>query len=451
MERLLEAEPAEAGGADGIRIWRRPAAWLLEKKLSRGFWVFFTVAFFFDFGFSVYFFLFNLYLLDFHFNERAIGLVGGALTLGSVAGTLPAGWLARRTGPRPLLVFCLISAPLLGAARAMAMWEGAQVGLAFLAGLAMCIWGVCFLPTLARLTTEENRASAFSLIFSVSIGTGALGGVVCGYLPQWLRMAGYAMQAADVKRLILLVACGVAGLGLIPLMRLRLPLRESTPQSLDKTGKQPWKMNPFLLRFLPSMALWTAVLASFTPFANVYLSKDLHIPLAHIGVIFSAAQVVQLCVGLLTPLVFRAFGLVNGIVATQVATAAAIGCLAGTHSRGLAVGLYLSFSATQWMSSPGLYNLLMSKVPDEERSSAAAKTLFCNALLQSCATAGAGILFAQFGYPRVLVGIAALALTAALLFGVLVAPAARRVGVRPQGDAGSGKGEILKGQMGTIA
>ena len=430
MEQLLEAEPTLAPGASCTSIWRSPAAWLLEKKLSRSFWVFFAVAFFFDFGFSVYFFLFNLYLLDLHFNERAIGLVGGALTLGSVAGTLPAGWLARRVGLRPLLVFCLIVAPIMGVVRALASWESAQIGLAFLAGLAMCIWGVCFLPILARLTTEENRASAFSLIFSVSIGTGALGGLVCGFLPQWLTMSGHAMQDAVVKRMILMVACGVAGLGLIPLMRLRLPMQASAIQSEDAAGKRPWKMNPFLLRFLPSMALWTAVLASFTPFANVYLAKEVHVPFAQIGLIFSIAQAVQLCVGLLTPLVFRRLGLVNGIVATQVATAAAIGCLAGAQSRGLAVALYLSFSATQWMSSPGLYNLLMSKVPDEERSSAAAMTMFCNALLQSCATAAAGTLFVEFGYPRVLAGIAAVALGAALLFGGLVAPVARRVAVQ---------------------
>ena len=428
MGQLLEAERTEASG---ISTWRRPARWLLEKKLSRSFWVFFAVAFFFDFGFSVYFFLFNLYLLDFDFNERAIGLVGGALTLGSVIGTLPAGWLARRTGLRPLLTLCLIAAPLLGVVRATVMLEWTQIALAFLAGLAMCIWGVCFLPALARLTTEENRAFAFSLIFSVSIGTSALGGLVCGYLQQWLKLAGYAMQDADVKRLILMAACGIAGMGLIPLMLLRLPSPENEPQAQNKTRNQPWKMNPFLLRFLPSMALWTAVLASFTPFANVYLSKDLHISFAQIGLIYSTAQVVQLCVGLLTPVVFRWLGLVNGIVATQVATAAAIGCLAGTHDRRLAVALYLSFSATQWMSSPGLYNLLMSKVPDKDRSSAAAMTLFCNALLQSCATACAGILFVQFGYPRVLLGIAALALTAALLFGTLVAPEGSRAPAQP--------------------
>jgi hypothetical protein len=87
------------------------------------------------------------------------------------------------------------------------------------------------------------------------------------------------------------------------------------------------------------------------------------------------------------------------------------------------------------MSSPGLYNLLMSRVPDGDRSTASAMTMFCNALLQSAATAASGILFVQFGYPRVLVGITALALTAALLFKFLVAPADHRTQVQPQAHA----------------
>jgi len=174
VEHLLDVETSASSAAGVASILRSPSAWLSKQKLSRSFWIFFTVAFFFDFGFAVYFFLFNLYLLDLHFNERTIGLVGGALTFGSVIGTLPAGWLARKTGLRPLMAVCLIAAPLMGVARALATWEWAQIALAFLAGLAMCIWGVVFLPAVARLTSEENRASAFSLIFSVSIGTSAL-------------------------------------------------------------------------------------------------------------------------------------------------------------------------------------------------------------------------------------------------------------------------------------
>jgi MFS family permease len=191
-------------------------------------------------------------------------------------------------------------------------------------------------------------------------------------------------------------------------------------------------LHPFLIRYLPAMALWTAVIAAFTPFANVYLSKNLHVPMAHIGLIFSVAQVVQFCVGLLTPLLFRRLGIVPGIVATQIATAISLGCLAAAHSSQVAVGLYLCFSALQWMSAPGLYNLLMTAVPDEERSTAASAALFCNAVVASGATAGAGILFARFGYPYVLSGIAAMAFVVAMLFWLLVGSAMGGIPVREE-------------------
>jgi MFS family permease len=438
VEQVRQPEAPESMSR-GAAVWRNPGAWLQEQKLGRGFWIFFTAALFFDFGFSIYVFLFNLYLLDFHFNDRAIGLIGGALTLGSVVGTLPAGQLARKIGLRPLLIVCFVAAPLLSSLRVVAMWETAQIGLAFLAGLAMCLWGVCFLPALARLTTEKNRASAFSLIFSASIGTTTLGGVVCGYLPQWLSMAGFAMQPAEVKRLILLVSCGIAAMGLLAMLRTRLPLPKSEALEKDpkhdRAKRRRWRLHPFLLRFLPTMALWTVVLTSFTPFANVYLSRNLHVPMSQIGLIFSAAQIVQLCVTLLTPMLFRVLGMVNGIVATQLLTALALGCLAGTQNTRLAVALYLSFSALQWMSAPGLYNLLMSKVPDEERSTASSMTMFCNAVMGSGATAGAGILFVRFGYPHVLAGIATLAVVAAILFWILVGPMDRPIPTQPRATA----------------
>jgi MFS family permease len=421
---LTQSEPSPG---KQISFWKNPAAWLQEKNLDKGYWVFFMAAFFFDAGFAIYAFLFNLYLLDLRFNERAMGLIGSSMILGSLIGTLPAGVLARKFGLRPLLIFCFVGASLLQALRLIWMWLPAQIGIAFLAGLATCSWGVCFLPAVARLTTEKSRTAGFSLIFSASIATSALGGVVCGYLPQWLKLYGIVMQAAKVKQLILLAACGIALLGLIPVLHLRMPQQpeEEMPAPIPGSSEswfRRWKLNPFLLRFLPSMALWSAVSASFNPFANVYLSSSLHIPLTRIGLIFSTTQVVQFCLGILTPVVFRALGLVNGIVATQIATAAALACLAGAKDGRLAVGIYLCFSAAQWMSAPGLYNLLMNETPDKERSTAAAMTMFCNALAGSAATAGAGILFTRFGYPPVLVGIAVLALTVAILFRLTNAP-----------------------------
>lgn len=423
MQQLLDPASTPPKAAS---FWRNPAAWFKEQNLGRGYWIFFSAAFFFDAGFSIYFFLFNLYLLDRGFNERAMGLIGGAVTLGSLVGTLPAGALSRRIGVRPLLIFLFLSAPVMNAVRALWVWEPAQIGVAFLAGVSMGCWGVCFLPAVARLTTEENRTAGFSLIFSVSVGTSMLGGIVCGYLRQWLGMAGVAMEAADVKRLILLVSCGIAAVGLVPVLRLQLPAQGKEQASEIQRGfrarLQEWNLSPFLRRYLPLMALWAAVLAAFTPFANIYLSRNLHVPMARIGLVFSMVQVVQLCLGLLTPVVFRALGLRNGIVATQIAAGIVLAAMAGATNEKLAIALYLTFSAAQWMSSPGLYNLVMNETPDSERSTAAAWTLFCNALAGSAATAGAGILLTRFGYPPVLLGLAAAAITIALLFRLLISP-----------------------------
>ncbi len=406
--------------------WRDPLPWVKgnnfrERNLSRGYWLFFWAAFFYDAGFCVYFFLFNLYLLDLGFNERTMGWIGGAFTLGSVAGTLPSGGFTRRFGVRPLLLALFVSAPILSAARSVWMWEPAQIGLAFSAGLAMSGWGVCYLPAVARLTNESNRTAGFSLIYSVSVGTSMVGGLVCGYLQPWLAELGIAMQPAEVKRLILLLSSAIALAGLLPVLRLRVPEPAAGEEGAQAVaaGWRQWKLHPFLKRFLPPMALWAGLLAAFTPFAVVYLEHDLRVSMTHIGLIFAAVQLLQFSMGLLVPYLFRKTGLMNGIVLTQMSAALVLAALAGAHSQGLAVALYMTFAAAQWASTPGLYNLLMDSLPDAERSTAAAMTMFTNALSGAGATALAGVLFTRFGYPPVLLGLAAMAAAVTLMFRVL--------------------------------
>jgi MFS family permease len=399
-------------------LWRQPSVWLREKNFSGGYWVFFNAAFFYDTGFALYWFLFNLYLLDCHFNERAIGLINGALSLGLLVGTLPTGALGRKFGPRPVLLFCFTVAPLLNIARALWVWEPAQIALAFLAGLSMCSWTVTFLPAVSKLTTQANRTAAISLIFSIGVGSSALGSAMCGYLPQWMTRAGLHLEPFAIKRLILIASCAFVAIGFFPVLRLRMPPAEKTSDKTTRPGKSNWlrsfQLNPFLWKFLLCMALWSVILAAFTPFANVYLARDLHVPLTHIGLIFSVAQLLQLGSGLLVPVVLRSLGMLNGILATQLAAAMTLATMAGVHHQPLAIAFYLAFSASQWMSSPGLYSLLMNETPEAERSTAAASTMFANSLVSSAATAGAGILFTQFGYPRVLFGLAVAAAAVAV-------------------------------------
>ena len=407
-----------------IRILRSigngAAPWWRRYDLSRGFWLFFTAALCWDAGFGLYFFLFNLYLVDFHLNERAIGLINGALSLGLVAGTLPAGILTRRIGARRLLLLCFLGAPVLGVLRAVFVWEPAAIALAFVAGVVMCIWMVCFLPVTASLTLESNRAAATGLIFSVGVGTTALGAAVSGYLSQWVGMLGSGMGPGDVKRIVLLMSSGVVALGAIPLIR--LPETHSAPTEAVAVGDHfALLRSSFLRRFLPCMALWSALLGAFTPFAAVYFATQRHVPLSHVGLIFSASQLAQLMGGLLVPVVERALGMMKGILVFQLATGILLAFTAVSTEPAWCVVFFCGYSAAQWISSPAMYTLLMNNVADADRAGASSLVMFSNSLLTAGATSGAGILLLHLGYPAVMIGFGAIECTLAIAFRWMIA------------------------------
>jgi MFS family permease len=389
-------------------------SFLPEERLSRGFWIFFTAAFFIDLGFGLYFFLFNLFLANSHFNERFLGLVTGALTLGSVAGTVPIGLAVRRYGLRPVLLFCFITTPCIGILRALILWGPAQIGLAFLFGVALSCWPVCFAPTVARLTTEKNRVFAFSIAFATGIGTGALAGLAGGYLPGVLSRTSGDGYLAEGIRPVLLFACGIAMLGALAILKLQLsPANETgTPRSRV--------LHPFLYRFLPAFALWSMVTGSLTPFAAVFLQQHLGIPMRHVGLIFSASQLTQVAAVLLAPILYRKCGTITGIMCTQIATGAAVFALGRAHGTSMAVAFYLSYMGAQFMSGPGLYTLLMTRIPDAERSTASAVQNMASALSQAASAAVTGSCLVRFGYPTVLSGIALIAIAASLLLFILL-------------------------------
>ncbi len=416
---------ARTAAGSTARFWRDPLAWLKHNNFSRGFWIYFAAALFFDAGFCIYFFIFNLYLLDLHFHERFIGLVSGAMTLGGVLVILPAGILASRIGVRRLLLLCYFIAPLIHALRAVCTSAPAQLVLAFLAGMALSIGGVCYLPIVARVTTEKNRTAGFSLILSASLASSAIGGLLCAWIPAWLQRSGTGMPAIELKRIILLASCAIALLAVIPAAHLGLvgPADDDISTPASRRHPLTWpRVSPALIRVLIPLTLWALVLAAFFPFGNVYLSTQLHLPLERISFMFSTAQIVQLSMLAATPILLGSMGRLNGILAIQTLTGITLGILACTRHPAAAVPLFLLFTALQWMANPGLYDLLMTSTPDGEREAASAMMLFLNGIVSALATPCAGALYTRFGYRVPMLAIGALAILVALLSRVLLAP-----------------------------
>jgi MFS family permease len=398
----------------------RGIGWQLSRhRMAHGFWVFLAASFFFDLGLSIYFFLFNLFLIGHGYTEKTLGLIASAMAAGSFTGAIPAGRFAQRFGLRAALLLAFLLAVLVFSARALLLALPLQLALAFIAGLTLSIWAVCISPAVAHMTTERQRPFAFSLVFSLGIGVGALGGFVGGRLPGWLAQhAGAAsteLSSVDPLRLVLLLSCGLVALGLWPVMRLTFERASAVPLQA-----KPSFLSPFLLRFLPAIAVWGLVTGSFSPFANVYFAEHMRMPLPQIGNAFSASQIMQVVAVLAAPLLFRRLGLVNGIVFTQLAAAVFLCVLAAIHSPlGAALG-YMAFTAFQWMNEPGLYSLLMDRVPKDQREGAAASNSLVISASQALAAMLAGAAFARFGYPAPMVCIALVAVVAAALFGGLV-------------------------------
>lgn len=382
-------------------------------RLGRHFFTYLAVSFFFTLGMYVYFFLYNLYLLDLGFKENFIGMLTSAMTLGGVAGTLPAGLLANRLGVKNALLVCLALVSTLCALRSLATAPSGVIALSFLLGFVSAIWAVTLPPAIAQLTSDKNRTLGFSVVFIFGIAIGILGARLGGELPGWFVRVSAHFSAVAAKRLTLLAASFIIGLAILPALRLRFAVK-------PEKEKKVYVLNPFLLRFLVVMAVWGLAMGVFAPFSSVYFSRYLRMPLEQIGIVDSVSRIPQLLALLAAPLIFRKVGFIKGIVLAQLATSLVLVALALFTSKSAATAAYMAYVTFQWVSEPGLYTLLMDRTPAGERPGASALNFFVMNSVQAIAAASAGVSFLRFGYPLVLAAAAALAMCAAALFQLLL-------------------------------
>jgi len=392
--------------ADQAEIGRSPWSLRLSRFLpiasfDRQFWNFFLASVFFDLGMFVFAFLYNLYLLDRGLTEKTMGWIAGALSLGTMLATIPAGRFARKIGLKNALLSCFVAIPLLSAFRALVFGDVLLVLFALLGGGVFAVWAVSLPPAVASLTNEGNRSVGFSLIFALGIGSGILGGYLGGHLPSWCSSLKNG-SPAELKQVSLLLSCLFVLAGALPCRR--LAIATAAPASNSTT----FPASSYLWRFLPPIAAWSFGLGVVSPFLSVYLTKNLHLALPQVGSMFSLSQFLQMVSVLAAPRIFRRWGTLSTVTLSQVATSIS---LVGFASLLAGPWMLLSFSAYslfQYMNEPGVYTLLMNNVAAEEQSSAAAWNFFVICAAQSAAALISGTLILRLGYSVVLSSAAAL-------------------------------------------
>ena len=377
--------------------------WLRAKGPGGEFWRFLGAASLYNFGLFIFVLLYNLHLLDLGYREDLLGVISGSSTIGSVLGTIPAAFLARRFGLRNSLLSCFALSACLTALRAVVVGRGPLIVLAFLFGLVFAVWAVLLAPMIAQSVPEKRRPSAFSIFFATMIGTGIAGGSIGGRLPLWVHG----------KQPALLISAGLVALAVWPAARLKAAAAMPAP------GARVYPRGSFLLRFLMPFALWHLATGSFNPFFNAYFAR-LRFPVERIGLIFSGAQLTQVVTVLLAPLLIARSGLVSAIVWMMMATALGLAGLAAEPPGAAAALAYTAYVAFQWMSEPGMNTLLMNHVDERERSGASSLMYLVAFSAQALAAFGAGALLPRLGYGVVIGGAALLALASAGLLRALM-------------------------------
>ena len=385
-----------------------------DAGLGAQYWRFFFAEAFFDFGMFVFFFLYNLYLLQLGFHEDFLGVVTGVMTAGNIAGSLLAVVAMQRFGIRRTLLASFTITAGLAALRAYVIFPPALIGLAALAGIASAAWPVAYSPAITQLTTEKSRPFGFSLICSAGISIGIVGGLAASRLPGWIAQWHLAAAGIQSYRMSLFAGCAIILLALAPLSRVKFGDAQPNERKLHRPS-------PLLIRFLIAMAAWSLGTGALNPFFNVFFAQRIHLPVAQIGYVFAAAQIAQVAAILLSPLVFRKFGLTRGIAGMQLATAFALLSLAAAAGPVWAAVGYSAYMMSQYMSEPGQFTLLMEAVRPAERNSASAFNFLVSFAGQAIAAAVAGWMLSRYGYPPVMVAAAVICVVAAIVFRVLLA------------------------------
>lgn len=395
-----------------LTLARGVGYWFATRRLSRQFWTFLAASLCFDLGMTMFFFLYNLFLLDQGYKEDFLGLLMGVMNVGSLACTIPAGLLVHRLGPRRSMTLCLVLVSSVSVARTLFAVQSALLALAFLAGFVTTIWAVAIAPAIARLTEERSRPYGFSVVLSSGIGVGVLANLAASRLPAWCMRVHPALSSTQGKQVVLLLACGIVSLGLIPLSRVQFARMDDA----KSTERKIYPRGPFIWRFLVGVGLWSLVTGSLSPLSNVYFSQYLRTPLEQIGVIFSFSNLLQTFGVLAAPFLFRKFGLIGGISFSQILAAALLGMLALMTGALPAAVVYVVFTGFLWMAQPGLFSLLMDSVAPSEQAGASSLNFFVISLVQAFAVTITGAAFSRFGYPAVLAALTTVAFVTAFSF-----------------------------------
>ncbi|MDQ6832853.1 MAG: MFS transporter [Chloroflexota bacterium] len=260
--------------------------------------------------------LYNLYLNRIGLHEDFIGAFTAVNTIAIAGAALTIGPIINRYGPWIVVVFgftifCITSVGLTLSSTPLILlvFAGLQgIGTSFFSNPTMLI--------VLERTTNETRQHASSIVYSSQAFSGTLGNLGGGLLPKLFFLVFPALTTGSVGsyRATLMVGVVVAGLALIPLLRMRPTMGEPRGEMAGVRRQMPVEAKKDLgtrradfYVFIISGGLLAVASGAVIPFYNVYLTR-LGASTQVVGYIYAAAALVAAVIGLTGPVVAAKFG-----------------------------------------------------------------------------------------------------------------------------------------------
>jgi MFS family permease len=321
-------------------------------------------------GTGAFFVLFNIYLKALGIKGGEIGIINGAMSLGTGVFAYFAGIISDEIGrKRSFLVSSIIISFfffLISFSRNTLILTISAFGV----GTGNALFLVSGHPFILENTGDSERTHAYSLIMASLFFGEFIGTLVGGFLPSLFGGGARAMQ------LSLFTASFLIAGGAIPIIFIKERwVRRAERSVLSKLvfpfavlAKYKDKLN-IVLTFVGAQVLIGLGAGCVVPFFNLYFKERFHMQVSMIGIIFSAGSIVIMLGTLLAPIFRKRFGKLKGFVIIQSLSLPFVLLLAFTRKVWVAVVSYLTRATLMNMAVPIETQLYMESVPEEARAS----------------------------------------------------------------------------------
>ncbi len=293
--------------------WRRMAGLSRNAKLYLS-----TVAIN-GLGYNITWLFLTLFILARGNDKTFLGLFMSLISLAALFLSIPMGILTSRIGCKRAVLVGLLLGIVANVLLALSPFDGLLLLAAAMFGAGNALRMAAGPAFIAQNVVDEDRATAFSLNFSLTTLTGFVGSMIGGLMPAWFAILLHVgPESVPAYRATLLVACGVLGLSTIPL----LMIREQSRPSQDATGETILFMRSLLRRdilWLMAPQLIIALGAGLLiPYLNVFLKERFAIADSLLGLTFAISQLLVGLGALSAPMLAERWGELCTVVATQL-------------------------------------------------------------------------------------------------------------------------------------